>query len=1267
LQPQEQQQEPQQQQQPHQQPQQQQPGQQQQVPLPARTLHALAPDLRDAFRLRHPRSRSFTWHSSRYAARLDRWYISSSLLQYLGGCFVGTETPSDHRPLVLELLPKVRPDQGPGLRRVRLQQFWAEDVARAEFEQFLTQHAATAPVLGLTGAGAHAWFTWWVGFKGQILTTAGRLAHQTRQARMVTTVAARAPSAAALSQAYQALEADDLTPAAAAAALDAILAARSEWCQAVMAEQAAADLRRRVDWLHQGERPGPGLTAALAGLQPPPASRHVAALRSAATGRLVTQGRALAHLVNHHWANVCSAPPSDLAAQQEVLDAVAAAHLRLPGASAAALGSSTVTEDEVRKALKHSSPGKAPGSDGIPIDVYRKCPDVFAPLLASVFTAIGNSGEVPLGFLDGVVVTLHKSGERNQPNNYRPITLLNGDYRILAKVLSHRFKSIQGQLVEPEQTGFLPDRHIGENLLLNQLLPLAVGPSSTAVAVHLDFYKAYDTVIREFLFAVMTTMGLGGGFLTWVKLLLTDTSAVALVNGYASTPRTYTAGVRQGCPLSPQLYLLVAQAMLSYLKQKGVGVQACGRLVAASQYADDAQIFLPSLGQVRSFLDAMAVFKAASGQGINMNKTLLLPIGRQARLELWQQHFMAQNPAVGPAHSLRHAQQQLQHDPASVPPALLHEGLQIVASCTALGVLFKANGHVSVDWQARLDAVLAKFTSISRLPLSLFGRSFASAGYGISKLLYAAEFGGMPPPAVIDRLHAATAKLVDRKMAPAAPGRRFAGVAGRFLVGHPTVGGCGAFPWREHVLARHAMWAVRLMRGSSSTPWVHVARTLLCPSNVACPGWHTFGIAMCTDVAFSPAGTPLPPVLQRLVRGFQALPALQDVGQLPLALGPWCANAPLWCNPFLVQPALGGQLPRHGLERDFADLATLPTLTSVQHALTALRELRQVTSMNQYMAGVWPFWFQRSMLFQDRQHALDRLEALVTALPPMWQHHALVPARIPGQMQVESTASVVQRLLSRLGWTVQGRAVRLQQLVVRQATALQLAPLAQARAEKHQAFLDMATRGAPPLEPATHPELLKVFSRLWSLQWDNTRKELFWRLTLDGVATAARMHMVGEPCACGLAVGPGRQHLFWDCPVAQAVVDVVNQGLQARGPCSPVQQVHIWMARRPSASLHTKLWLVISQAALLGMNKGQRTLTALKLAASAPGGRHLPGPIREMIAGRVAVATFWDMLADFAGLTSASQPWIPHVPAHHPFFQLHTSPAGVRSLRVRRH
>jgi hypothetical protein len=1240
--------------------------QQQQPPPPARLLHTLLPQLSDTFRTRHPRTRSFTWHSTQHAARLDRFYMGPSLQPHLGACFVGTQTPSDHRPVVVELLPRAQPDQGPGLRRMRLQYFWDDAIARAEFEQFLVQEAASAPAVSEDGTGASAMLTWWGGFKGRVSCKAGELSRRVRQARQVTEVVARAPAAAALAQAYQSLEAEGITTAQAAVALDNIQAARQAWCTAVQAAQASAEWARRRDWLHQGERPSPGLTAALQAQQPPASSRHVAALRSR-TGRLVTGGRPLAHLVNSHWASVCSTPPSHPAAQREVLDAVAASGLHLPPDDADALGSSTVTAEEVLTALKHSAPGKAPGLDGLPVDLYRRCKSVFAPLLATLYTAIAFAGAVPVGFLDGVVITLYKAGERVQPNNYRPITLLNGDYRVLAKVLSHRLKRVQCQLIEPEQTGFLPGRAIGENLLFNQLLPGSLGPSSTAVAVFLDFYKAYDTVIREFLYAVLDTMGLGGGFLTWVKLLLTNTGAVACINGYISQWCAYSAGVRQGCPLSPQLYLMVAQALLSFLKAKGLGIPVMGRTVTACQYADDAQVYLPSLHSIRRFLDAMAVFKQASGQGLNLDKTLVLAIGRQTRMDLWHLHFARQlgpGPLSAPqqAQVARQALQQLATHRSSVPPDTRWEGLQVVSSCKTLGIQLQADGSIVVDWQARVDAVLTKFTYISKLPLSAFGRGFASAGYGVSKLLYAAEFAGLPPPALITQLERAVAKLVDRKMAPAARGRRFAGVAGPLLAGHPRTGGFGALPWQEHIKARHAVWAVKLVLGSDITPWVHLARARLCPPDMVCHAWRRFAILFCHDGQQNPVGSPLPEALQRLAQGWQALPLIQDLARLPIVLGPWCSHAPLWCNPFLVQQS-GQPLPAFGLERDFADLASLSTLTTVGQALQALHDLQQVTSDAQFQTQFWVFWLKRCGLLQDRQHALERLQALVAAIPVAWRHHATQP---PAQGQQDSPLQVVDRLLSRMGWLVDGQALALHQLTVKHATALQLSPLASSRAAKHRAFLALACTGLPPPLQAELPELHGLLSRLWSLKWDNNRKELFWRLCVDGVATAARMHLVGEPCACGTAVGPGLPHLYWDCPVAQAVVAVLDKGLQSIAS-PPVQRVHVWLARRPSVALHSKVWLVVSQAALLGMDKGRRTLTAFKLGALEPGGRSLPWPIQEQIACRVAVATFWDMLTEFKSLTPTDARWLQHVPANHPFLRVQRQAGGGQaSLAVHR-
>jgi hypothetical protein len=82
--------------------------------------------------------------------------------------------------------------------------------------------------------------------------------------------------------------------------------------------------------------------------------------------------------------------------------------------------------------------------------------------------------------------------------------------------------------------------------------------------------------------------------------------------------------------------------MLSYLKHKGFGVTVDAKTIAASQYADDAQVFLHNMTLIPQFLAAMAIFKSASGQGLNLDKTVLLPVGRASRHELWVAHYLTQ-------------------------------------------------------------------------------------------------------------------------------------------------------------------------------------------------------------------------------------------------------------------------------------------------------------------------------------------------------------------------------------------------------------------------------------------------------------------------------------------------------------------------------------------------------------------------------------------------------------------------------------------------
>ncbi|KAG1676824.1 hypothetical protein FOA52_010333 [Chlamydomonas sp. UWO 241] len=242
-------------------------------------------------------------------------------------------------------------------------------------------------------------------------------------------------------------------------------------------------------------------------------------------------------------------------------------------AVADAAGAPVVTPAEVRAAATHSKPGTAPGPDGIPVDVWRKLGEPAFVLLAAVFTAVGAAGETPPGFLDGVVASIYKAKDAADAANYRPLTMLGSDYRILAKVLATRWTPLLAAVVGPEQTAFLAGRRISDNICLTQMLPglLAanaaegVGPTGAALAL-LDFRKAYDTIDRGCLLAVMEAVGVGDGVLAWTRTILTHTYASAEVNGFISEPRRYAAGVRQGRPAAPALFLFLGHALACFLR-----------------------------------------------------------------------------------------------------------------------------------------------------------------------------------------------------------------------------------------------------------------------------------------------------------------------------------------------------------------------------------------------------------------------------------------------------------------------------------------------------------------------------------------------------------------------------------------------------------------------------------------------------------------------------------------------------------------------------
>jgi hypothetical protein len=275
--------------------------------------------------------------------------------------------------------------------------------------------------------------------------------------------------------------------------------------------------------------------------------------------------------------------------------------------------------------------------------------------------------------------------------------------------------------------------------------------------------------------------------------------------------------------------------------------------------------------------------------------------------------------------------------------------------------------------------------------------------------------------------------------------------------------------------------------------------------------------------------------------------------------------------------------------------------------------------------------------------------------------------------QAPTSQQVVERLVARLGWQGVGdKQYTMPQMSVRQFTQLQWPAAGAAVHEKHAAFVQHVRAVQAPEEvPVSEQEVVKCMRAVWRLKWENSRKEVLWRLVFDGFPTAARMHMAQEHCVCGQAV-PGWQHHYWQCPVAKAVVGAIQSQLPVDTP--PLQPVHLWVGRLPQADLHQGVWRVVMLAALLGMDKARQLLTKWRLDArnGQPPPQHATTPEQQVqVASRVAVATLWDMLNDFVSLRLYPPEWLigvggeGRVGPNHPFICAAPTQQGDTRLCLR--
>ncbi|CAI7854640.1 unnamed protein product [Closterium sp. NIES-53] len=250
------------------------------------------------------------------------------------------------------------------------------------------------------------------------------------------------------------------------------------------------------------------------------------------------------------------------------------------------------TEQEVKKAFGAMAKNKSHGGDGIPKELFEPHWDLRGGSFMAMAKYFEKSASLPVEIKEAVTILLHKKGERDQLNNYRPITLLNLSYKVLARVIANRMKTVLHQVISPEQCGFLPGRWLSNAVaLVADMIDAAKHGNEDWYMLLVNFQKDFDSLSHDFLFQVMRRMGFPSRFVDWIEGLHRDIKTKLLVDGWLRQGLDVISGVRQGCPLAPYLFLCAVE-------REELGLSKDGQRLGYLGYADDTTLALEGGEQI---------------------------------------------------------------------------------------------------------------------------------------------------------------------------------------------------------------------------------------------------------------------------------------------------------------------------------------------------------------------------------------------------------------------------------------------------------------------------------------------------------------------------------------------------------------------------------------------------------------------------------------------------------------------------------------------
>jgi len=235
-----------------------------------------------------------------------------------------------------------------------------------------------------------------------------------------------------------------------------------------------------------------------------------------------------------------------------------------------------------------------------------------------------NKGSLPLSCWRAVLTLLPKKGDLQEIKNWRPVSLLCTDYKLLSKVLAMRLKKVMENIIHVDQTYCIPNRLISDNIfLIRDVLDLSNSLGCEICLISIDQEKAFDRVEHKYLWQTLNAFGFSSGLINMIRVLYSDIESILKINGGLNAPFKVHRGVRQGCSLSGMLYSLAIEPLLHKLRNSlsGITLPGCETVFKLSAYADDVVVFVKKQDDIDTLVENINVFGELSSAKINWGKS----------------------------------------------------------------------------------------------------------------------------------------------------------------------------------------------------------------------------------------------------------------------------------------------------------------------------------------------------------------------------------------------------------------------------------------------------------------------------------------------------------------------------------------------------------------------------------------------------------------------------------------------------------------------